>query len=126
MRISILLLLFGVTVSSAASSSKIPKKIRGLYRCEMPSYEIEHNGAAVTVEATRATLLVYESRVVLNIGGKLFSSSVVKRKPSKNTRHFDAQFDTPFGPCIISFTKKPKSATIDLPMFNKLIFYKTK
>lgn len=92
----------------------------------MPSYEIEHDGQTTKVEATIAFLLVYESRVILKLGGKSFSSFVEKKKGANAALSYTAKFDTPFGPCVISFANKPKSATIDLPMFNNLVFEKVK
>lgn len=126
MRISICFLLLGLFLTSAGGNFSIPKKFRGQYRCEMPSYEIEHDGQTTKVEATIAFLLVYESRVILKVGGKSFSSFVEKKKGANAALAYTAKFDTPFGPCVISFANKPKSATIDLPMFNDLVFTKVK
>ena len=126
MRISIFFLLLGLLLTSAGVNFSMPKKFHGQYRCEMPSYEIEHDGQTTKVEAAIAFLLVYESRVILKLGGKSFSSFVEKKKGANAPLSYTAKFDTPFGPCIISFANKPKSATIDLPMFNNLVFEKVK
>jgi hypothetical protein len=126
MRVSVLFLLLGLMLSSASGNFSIPRKFRGQYRCEMPSYEIEHNGNTTKVEASIASLLVYESRVILKVGGKSFNSFVEKKKGANAALSYTAKFDSPLGACIISFSTKPKSATIDLPMFNNLVFEKVK
>jgi hypothetical protein len=126
MRISICFLLLGLLLTSTEDNFSIPKKFRGQYRCEMPSYEIEHDGQTTKVEATIAFLLVYESRVILKVGGKSFSSFVEKKKGANSALSYTAKFDSPFGACVISFATKPKSATIDLLMFNNLVFEKVK
>jgi hypothetical protein len=126
MRISICFLLLGLFLTSAGGNFSIPKKFRGQYRCEMPSYEIEHDGAATKVEASIAFLFVYESRVILKVGGKSFTSFVDKKRGAKSTMSYEAKFDAPFGPCKLTFSAKPKSVSIDLPMFNDLVFTKVR
>jgi hypothetical protein len=126
MRITILLLLFFTTSRLEASDSKIPRNIRGLYSCEMPAYKIQHDTTLTKVESITALLFVYKSHVVLNVGGKSFTSSVEKRKPANKRRDFLVTFDSPLGSCVISFSRREKTATLDLPLFNNLVFNKTK
>lgn len=121
-----LLSALGLLLISASGNFSIPRKFRGQYRCEMPAYEIEHDGATTKVESSLATLLVYESKVILRVGGKSFSSYVEKKRSSKSAFTYEVKFDAPLSICRIVFSTKPKSATIDLPMFNNLVFTKMK
>lgn len=122
----LLLSALGLMLISASGNFSIPRKFRGQYRCEMPAYEIEHDGATTKVESSLATLLVYQSKVILRVSGKSFSSFVEKKSSSKRTYTYEVKFDAPLTICRIVFSKKPKSARIELPLFENMVFEKVK
>jgi len=126
MRIALLLFLLGSMISSPSSDFTVPKKFRGQYRCELPAYEIMHDGGATIVEPTTVILLVYESKIVLRIKDKSFSTYVDKKGSSKGTLSYSAKFQAPFSDCVIAFRAKPKSVEINLPMFDGVSFIKVK
>jgi hypothetical protein len=122
MRTIVLFVLLSFILSSAAVQAKIPKKFRGEYRCDVPAYNIEHDGNTIQVESTTAALTVSKTNAILRLGKSSFSSGLHRSKSSKS--QYEAEFDTPFGKCIITFSSKPRSLTIDLQLFKNCVFLK--
>jgi hypothetical protein len=92
MRILILFVFFAFTLCSAAEKIKIPKKFRGVYSCELPSYTIEHDGNIIQVEASTASLTVSKTNAVLRVGKYSVKSELIRSKNAKS--QYAAEFDT--------------------------------
>lgn len=124
------LLVFCVLFASlsvhAASKFTIPRKFRGKYKCELPNYELNHNGTSTKVEATTAILLVYKTKIIFRIGERSFPSNVERKSGSNRKPKYKAEFPAPFYGCSVTFDAKSKSVTIDLPIFQNGVFERVK
>ncbi len=122
----VLCVLFAYTSVEAASNFVVPRKFRGRYKCEMPAYEINHNGVRTPVEAAIAILLVYKTKIIFRIGERSFPANVERKGGSNKNPEFKCDFPAPFHTGRVTFNKKGKSAKIDLPIFKDCEFVRIK
>ena len=125
MRISLVIAALLLTSNFYASEFTIPRKLRGRYTCEVPGYEIVHQGKITKVEALTAVLLVYKTKIILRIDDRSFPSNVEKEVASRRTPVYQVEFSTPFQACLITFDRKEKTVLIDLPIFQTIPFKKS-
>jgi hypothetical protein len=126
MRIGLVLVLLFLTSNLYASEFTIPRKLRGRYTCEVPGYEIVHQGKVTKVEALTAILLVYKTKIILRIDDRSFPSNVEKQVVSRRNPVYTVEFSLPFQPCEITFDRRKKTVLIDLPIFQGLSFVKSR
>jgi len=109
-----------------AAEFTIPRKFRGRYVCEVPGYEIVHQGKTTKVEVLIVILLVYKTKIILRIGDRSFPSNVEKKQASRRNPVYKAEFSAPFQPCDVTFDRKDKTVLIDLPIFQQIPFRKSR
>jgi hypothetical protein len=109
-----------------AAEFTIPRKFRGRYVCEVPGYDIVHQGKITKVEALTAVLLVYKTKIIMRIGDRSFPSNVERKVASRRNPVYLTEFSTPFQPCDVTFNSKEKTVFIDLPIFQQIPFIKSR
>lgn len=122
MRFLIIFCAFFVYTSAHASDYTIPQKFRGRYKCEVPSYEMKHDGKVIQVAALTAILFVYKTKIIIRIGDRSFTSNVEKIEASRNNPLYRAEFPAPLKSCEVRFNRKNKSVLIDIPLFQGFDF----
>lgn len=117
MRLFLVFCAIALSASAFASNYTIPRAFRGRYKCEVPGYEINHNGKITKVEALNAILLVYKTKIILRIGERSFPANVERKEASRKNPVYAADFPHPFNNCLVSFDRRNKTVIIDAQIF---------
>ena len=105
-----------------AGAYSIPQKLRGRYKCEVPSYEINHKGVITKVEALSAILLVYKTKIILKIGERSFPANVDRKVASRRNPIYEADFPLPLNTCMVTFDRKENTIRVENQLFKDALF----
>ena len=124
--LTLLIILLSSGLTTYASEFTIPKKFRGRYVCEVPSYFINHLETSTQVDALKAILLVYKTKVIIRIGDRSFPANVKRMESPKKQPIYTAGFPPPFNNCTLTFDKSKKTVSIDAKIFQQTPFQKVR
>ena len=126
MRLFLVFCAITLSASAFASNYTIPRAFRGRYKCEVPGYEINHNGIITKVEALNAILLVYKTKIILRIGDRSFPANVELKSASRKSPIYLTDFQSPFNNSTVSFDRRSKTVIIDAEVFQGQPFKRLK